>query len=298
MSVKVETPMEEKTWEITSLPNFQGMKCHVLGGAFHSSIMQFMKQAGFENVSSPEEADLIVFAGGADVDPELYGQKRMPFTQYHRARDDYEKAVYEEAVKVGKPMFGICRGAQFLHVMNGGQLWQHVENHAISGTHTIWDLEDEVLLEANSYHHQMLALNDKIEVLACTKDQVSKIFISDEMNIDLRKEKDPSPELEIEAGMYYDTKCFFVQGHPEVGNDQYRSWTMHKLMEFLDDCDSETYIQATEGREDVPGGELGEEEVDPTVLELMELEKVMINAESEEEVEKHMAQWRSAQGYI
>lgn len=276
----------EKRWGGTILPNFQGMKCHVLGGAFHSSILGLMKESGFELVKTPEEATLIVFAGGADVDPELYGQKRMPFTHYHRVRDDYEAQVYAESLALGKPMFGICRGAQFLHVMNGGELWQHVENHA-GPDHDIWDLEDEVLVNANSYHHQMLALNDRIEVLACTKEQVSQVFISDTMNIDLNKEgANASVELEIEAGMYYDTKCFFVQGHPEVGDKEYRSWTMNKLEDFIDEC--------------FPSGieeEVTAVELDPTLKELVELERVMLESDSDEEVEKHMAAWKSANGY-
>lgn len=34
-------------------------------------------------------------------------------------------------------MVGICRGAQFLNVMAGGKMIQHVEGHAIHGTHEI-----------------------------------------------------------------------------------------------------------------------------------------------------------------
>lgn len=285
----------EKRWSMTTMPNFEGMKCHVLGGAFHGSILDLMKEVGFDLVKTPEEASIIVFAGGADVDPELYGQKRLPFTHYHRARDDYEGKVYDEAVELGKPMFGICRGAQFLHVKNKGQLWQHVENHA-GPDHDIWDLEDEVLIRANSYHHQMLCLNDRIEVLACTAKQVSNLFVSDTMTLDLNKEgANADQELEIEAGMYYDTKCFFVQGHPEVGDPEYRSWTMTKLKEFLD----EVLVVEDEEVYSIPDSNdnMGEEELDPTTKELVELERVMLESESDEEVEMHMAQWRAAQGY-
>jgi gamma-glutamyl-gamma-aminobutyrate hydrolase PuuD len=126
-------------------------------------------------------------------------------------------------------MFGICRGAQLLHALNGGELWQHVQGHN-GPDHVIYDIDEDVYVTATSYHHQMLALNDKIEVIAVTKEQLGRTFMSDNMSITIGEQE---VELEIEAGSYAKTKCFFVQGHPEVGSVEYKSWTMWKLNELL-----------------------------------------------------------------
>lgn len=221
-----------RTYAIKTMPDFSGKKALVLGGAFHGSIAMLFAEAGFERATTVDDADVIVFAGGVDVDPALYKAERHPATQRPSIeRDTYEKAVYEECVEKGKIMFGICRGAQFLHVMNGGELWQDVEGHA-GPDHLIYDIEEGVLVKATSLHHQMLQLNQKIEVLAVCKDQISRRFETDNMKLVLGAKDDV--EIEIEAGYYKDTKCLFVQGHPEVGSAEYRSWSMHKLHDFME----------------------------------------------------------------
>lgn len=241
MAQIVEQELEEKkTWGISDIPQFTGMKALVLPGAFYGSCVALMAQAGFSKAESVEDADIVVFIGGVDVDPQLYGQSKIDMTQTPSpSRDKMEIDVYAKCIELGKPMFGICRGAQFLHVMNGGELWQHVEGHN-RGDHVIYDTVDEVYITATSYHHQMLALHARLDVIAVCPDQISRKFHSDTMVINLDKEgNNAEQELEIEAGCYYETKCFFVQGHPEVGSEEYKSWCMTKLMEFIEDVDDE-----------------------------------------------------------
>lgn len=224
----------DKVWGVTNMPNFEGKKAYVLGGAWFGNCVTLMAKAGFERADTVEEADVVVFVGGTDVDPKLYGQTPRNETQNpDTRRDELEMATYHKCVELKKPMFGICRGAQFLHVANKGELWQHVEGHA-GPDHLIYDIEDDVYLMATSYHHQMLALNETIDVIACCKDQVSKVFKSDTMEIKLDAVgANSSVELEIEAGAYHDTRCFFVQGHPEVGSVEYQTWTMTKLHDLM-----------------------------------------------------------------
>lgn len=220
-------------WGIKEMPSFEGWKAFVLPGAFYGQCVSLFAKAGFERAVSVEEADVVVFIGGVDVNPELYGERAIAQTQMPSpARDNLEIEVYKKCIELGKPMYGICRGAQFLHVMNDGTLWQHVEGHA-GPDHYIYDTEDDCLVMATSLHHQMLALNDRIDVLAVCKDQISKKFHSADMVLDLEKEgSNASVEIEIEAGIYWDTRCFFVQGHPEVGSEEYQSWAMHKFWDF------------------------------------------------------------------
>jgi putative glutamine amidotransferase len=71
--------------------------------------------------------DAVVFTGGSDVDPELYGEDAHPETVgIHRLRDEAELALLSAALERDMPVLGICRGIQVLNVAMGGDLHQHV----------------------------------------------------------------------------------------------------------------------------------------------------------------------------
>lgn len=57
---------------------------------------------------NPKRADVLLFAGGEDVDPKLYGQKEGKFTYCNYQRDNYEVAIFKE--NPDKFKLGICRG--------------------------------------------------------------------------------------------------------------------------------------------------------------------------------------------
>jgi hypothetical protein len=89
---------------------------------------------------------------------------------------------------------------------------------------------------ATSYHHQMLVDHRDLNVIACCNEQIATKFEMASMTVDITKEgAGAAAELEIEAGSYGTTKCFFVQGHPEVGSKEYRSWCMTKLWDHLNE---------------------------------------------------------------
>ena len=74
-----------------------------------------------------EILDGIVFTGGSDVDPELYGEEPHEETfGVHRQRDDAELALLKGALERDIPVLGICRGIQVLNVALGGDLHQHL----------------------------------------------------------------------------------------------------------------------------------------------------------------------------
>jgi gamma-glutamyl-gamma-aminobutyrate hydrolase PuuD len=71
--------------------------------------------------------DGVIIAGGADIDPAVYGAAKHPQTEANVLdRDAWELAVAEACVRQGVPLLGICRGAQMLNVACGGTLHQHV----------------------------------------------------------------------------------------------------------------------------------------------------------------------------
>lgn len=71
--------------------------------------------------------DALLLTGGGDVDPARYGAARHPRTGGVRAeRDVQELRLFQLFRDAGRPVFGICRGLQFLNVALGGALIQHV----------------------------------------------------------------------------------------------------------------------------------------------------------------------------
>jgi len=71
--------------------------------------------------------DGLVFSGGSDLDPELYGQEAHRETSgIVRDRDDAELALLAGALERDMPVLAICRGSQVLNVARGGDLIQHL----------------------------------------------------------------------------------------------------------------------------------------------------------------------------
>ena len=74
-----------------------------------------------------ESLDGLIFSGGSDLDPELYGQEAHAVTSdVMRTRDTAELALLEAALERDMPVLAICRGSQVLNVARGGDLVQHL----------------------------------------------------------------------------------------------------------------------------------------------------------------------------
>lgn len=71
--------------------------------------------------------DALIVTGGADINPERYGQALGEHTQAsENLRDEYEDTLLSVALAQKMPVLGICRGAQMLNVHLGGTLHQHL----------------------------------------------------------------------------------------------------------------------------------------------------------------------------
>lgn len=179
-------------------------KVYVVGRDF--GITDMFLRRGWEVVQNiGKEVDLIQFTGGEDVDPSYYQETRHPRTYSNPARDAAESAIYHEWM--GKiPMAGICRGGQFLNVMNGGKMWQHVDGHAGRGKHFATNQLTGEVVEVTSTHHQMMVPSEHGEVILTA-------------NMALRKESaDAVAEgdgKDVEAVLYISTSCLCFQPHPE-----------------------------------------------------------------------------------
>ena len=136
-----------------------------------------------------EALDGLIFSGGSDLDPELYGQEAHAETLgVVRNRDTAELALLEAALERDMPVLAICRGSQVLNVARGGDLVQHLpdevgdEKHKHTpGTFADHDVSVEdgsrlasVLGErapVKSHHHQGLGkVGEGLRVVAHAED--------------------------------------------------------------------------------------------------------------------------------
>ncbi len=166
--------------------------------------------------------DGLIIAGGQDVDPRVYGARPGPRSSVlDPGRDAFEIELVRAAVAMGRPLLGICRGAQLLNVALGGTLTDDLavgagESHAFLGypaahrSHAVELVRDSELAElfgsslmVNSYHHQCIdRLGDGLRVTGRAPDGV------------------------IEAVELPDADVIGVQWHPEMlpGVDPVFSW--------------------------------------------------------------------------
>jgi gamma-glutamyl-gamma-aminobutyrate hydrolase PuuD len=71
----------------------------------------------------------LLLTGGGDVAPFRYGEATDSATgEVDDERDESELALTRQAVAMGLPILGICRGAQLLNVALGGTLSQHISD--------------------------------------------------------------------------------------------------------------------------------------------------------------------------
>ena len=99
------------------------------------------------------QQDLVVFTGGTDVSPDMYGAHPEPGVMYDVARDVREVKVLDQCRFHAVPVLGICRGSQLLCVMNGGSLVQHSDNHCVH-SHRVFTVSGHYF-DTNSTHHQI-----------------------------------------------------------------------------------------------------------------------------------------------
>lgn len=174
------------------------MKVAQVTGAFFSSFQSFFPELKVITDKSPKEKfDLIIFTGGEDISPDLYGQSNT-HSSFNKERDNIERKVLELYYGSGTKFFGACRGHQLLNVLMGGRLAQDIyfelgTHHP--GTHG-FDYADPILpTVVNSMHHQgVIGLGNSIKILA-TYGGV------------------------IEATVSSNNKVFSVQWHPEFMGD-------------------------------------------------------------------------------
>lgn len=149
-------------------------------------------------VECVDRCDGILFSAGHDVLPEIYGEKVLNDSVITlREKDEMEKIVIDEVLKKDKPMFGICRGLQFMVAAMGGTLYQDLPTQHPSNTshrqnppydkpvHKVSIVKGTPLFElvnvdemgVNSTHHQAIKdLAEGMEAMAISEDGLIEAF--------------------------------------------------------------------------------------------------------------------------
>lgn len=179
--------------------------------------------------SSVEEAELIIFPGGADIDPALYKEKKGSHTYFYPHIDERQLSYYKPYIGK-KKFFGICRGLQLLTAMAGGKLVQH-SNHPYFHRITTYDGK---VLGTNSLHHQQAYLLDM------PKENYQLLAWAENLShthLDGDDEEYPTGEdyKEPEVVYYPTIGAMGIQGHPEMGGmpQETRDWLIEQIKGHL-----------------------------------------------------------------
>jgi hypothetical protein len=176
-------------------------KVLVLKGDSYKAVGEMFARHGYDvlyDVSRRSEADVIVFTGGSDVSPYIYGEEPHGARGCDPIRDEFEKSLFNE-YPTSKIKIGICRGGQLLNVLNGGKMIQ--DHGLISGDKSmVWDCGGEYLTLRVDHHQGMIARGD--------------IFV-DSWNEEVYSEDYSFPDYAI---FYSETNSLCFQPHPEWGH--------------------------------------------------------------------------------
>ena len=103
--------------------------------------------------------DGLLLSGGPDVDPARYGDMDVHPETYgiDPDRDQFEIDLFDSALRLGIPTFGICRGIQVMNVALGGTLIQDVATEH-PGAADIGHRQHERGLEVSAVGHALSAV--------------------------------------------------------------------------------------------------------------------------------------------
>lgn len=193
------------------IASFYKYELHILTG------IQTNKDTSREIIKS---VDGVIFAGGEDFDPALYGSDAYDLVEtYSTDQDRSDLELLSLAIEEGKPILGICRGMQLINIYYGGSLYEDLPNqfgtsishregsdkfsyHMINFNEnsSLYDkLDGEISREVNSFHHE------GIRELA---DGLISTAISDDGLI------------EAIENPYYNNFMMGVQWHPEYSDGE------------------------------------------------------------------------------
>lgn len=119
--------------------------------------------------------DGLLLPGGADINPQMYGQEpNEKCGKPNAVRDTYEPAILQAFLNTRKPILAICRGIQLLNVYKGGTLLQDIKAEqkykhmdffsragsihplSIEKSSLLYNILETENINVNSMHHQAI----------------------------------------------------------------------------------------------------------------------------------------------
>lgn len=182
--------------------------------------------------------DAVIYTGGPDIAPLLYGETKNPRTTSCIRTDRRDLWSYHNT-PAWVPKVGICRGAQFLNVMSGGSMYQHVSGHD-KGYHEAVDTIDNSPIVVTSTHHQMMIPNPAGWVMMAAQESLERW--KETKKIDVSKNCDVE---DAEVVYYYHTESLCFQPHPEYSDVR----TKPTLDYFVSCLESVTYPEMEKNRQ-------------------------------------------------
>lgn len=128
---------------------------------------------GAEGSAVLEEQDFskydgLILPGGADIDPELFGEENWGCRKIQRERDIRQLEITKIFDQANKPILGVCKGHQLINIYFGGKMCQHIPEYEVHqwveqdqahGSHCtpgcfLEELYGSTEFPINSAHHQ------------------------------------------------------------------------------------------------------------------------------------------------
>lgn len=184
----------------------------------------------FPDTPFPNFVDGILFTGGGDIDPLLFGEEPiLQNGEISPLRDAYELQLCKEAFARNMPLLGVCRGMQIMNIAAGGGIYQDIGVQTNStlkhnqqaprsyATHSICITKGSLLeslwqvqsITVNSVHHQAVS-------------HLGEGFVVSASSMDGLTEAIEKPECDFVVG---------VQWHPEAMQTKEQIALFHQFVD-------------------------------------------------------------------
>lgn len=187
-------------------------------------------------MSLAQQFDGVIFSGGGDIPPDLYGEAPHPATKTDdamRRRTEFEIALAKAMAKLFKPVLGICLGCQLLNVAFGGTLLQDIPSErpdALSHHTEQGFVSHRVIVKYPSLLAEWLGLKDSGEIVVKSAHHQAIKAVGRGLRVSAL-----SPDGIVEAIEAADGKPIVgVQWHPEAGHDD--PYAQHLFDAFVRTC--------------------------------------------------------------
>ncbi|MEA1976095.1 MAG: gamma-glutamyl-gamma-aminobutyrate hydrolase family protein [Bacillota bacterium] len=143
--------------------------------------------------------DGIIFTGGEDVDISFYSNEKaeadtLSIMKSNIERDKFELKLLKSAIKLDKPILGICRGIQLINIYFNGTLYKDINSeyktninhlgpldyknkkiHKINISHDseLFKVYKRLSIDVNSFHHQAIkVVGNSLKVIGRATDGI------------------------------------------------------------------------------------------------------------------------------